>query len=239
MWLNLRHLFTRASHDPLIRCIILSSAGDKAFTAGLDVQAASQGSNLNPDPAKDVARSANSIRRHILDFQDCLTAVERCEKPVVSLLHGFAYGLGIDLSLATTIRLCTANTRFCVKEVDIGIAADVGTLSRLPKAVGSFSWVNEICLTARVFGAEEALRFGLVSGLFESKSKGMEGALAVAKSIASKSPVAILGTKEILGWSRDRPVEDGESFSFLHYSLLALVSRLDRQGRFPLLYDRG
>ena len=77
------------------------------------------------------------------------------------------------MSLACDIRLSTTNTKFSVKEVDIGLAADVGTLSRLPHAVGNQSWVKEVTLTARIFGSEEALRVGLVSGVYADKAEAV------------------------------------------------------------------
>jgi delta(3,5)-delta(2,4)-dienoyl-CoA isomerase len=129
---------------------------------------------------------------------------------VISILHGFSYGLAIDISLATDIRLCASNTAFCVKEVDIGLAADIGTLSRLPKAVGSASWAKEVSLTARVFGPEEALKQGFVSGVYGSKKEALERGLSMAALMASKSPVAVQGTKELLNYSRDHSVADGE-----------------------------
>lgn len=114
------------------------------------------------------------------------------------------------MGVACDIRVCTKDARMCVKEVDIGIAADIGTLTRLPKMGISYSWVKEVCLTAREFGSEEALRVGFVSNVYEDKAQGMEGALAICKLIAEKSPVAVFGTKEILNFSRDRSIEDGE-----------------------------
>ena len=128
---------------------------------------------------------------------------------VISVLHGISYGLALDLSLSTDIRLSTSTTQFSVKEVDIGLAADIGTLSRLPHSVSSFSWVKDVCLTARIFDSAEALRVGLVSGVYDSKSAAVEKGLEIAKLIASKSPVATMGTKEILNYSRDRTVADG------------------------------
>lgn len=89
------------------------------------------------------------------------------------------------------------------------MAADVGTLTRLPKVVGNFSWVKDVCLTARVFGAEEALKAGFVSEIAQSKGAAVQSAVEKATLIASKSPVATMSTKELLNWSRDRPVEDG------------------------------
>ena len=84
MWASLRQIFNYLSSLPSCRAILLSGAGDRAFTAGLDLQAALSSGPLAPTPANepqlDPARKAVAIRRHILDFQDCITAVEKCEK---------------------------------------------------------------------------------------------------------------------------------------------------------------
>jgi delta(3,5)-delta(2,4)-dienoyl-CoA isomerase len=107
------------------------------------------------------------------------------------------------LSTASDVRICSADTRFSVKEVDIGIAADVGTLTRLPKIVGSSSWVKEVCMTAREFGAEEAQRVGFVSQVHATKAEAVAAGLGLAKLLASKSPLAVQGTKELLNHARD------------------------------------
>lgn len=209
MWLEMRQVFTQLSEDSSVRAIVLSGAGEKAFTTGLDVKAASQDSTLSSDSNLDPARKAVHLRRHVLEFQDCISAVERCEKPVIVAMHGFSLGLAIDLSTAADVRLCSKDVRFAVKEVDIGLAADIGTLSRLPKVVGNFGWVKEVALSARIFGAEEALRVGFVNSVHENRAATIAAALKLATLIASKSPVAVQGTKEILNWSRDHSVQDG------------------------------
>ncbi|PYH81289.1 enoyl-CoA hydratase/isomerase family protein [Aspergillus uvarum CBS 121591] len=210
MWLELSSIFTRLSTDPAVRAIVLTGAGPKAFTAGLDVHAASEGTLSTPSSTDlDPARKATHLRRHILEFQHCISSLEKCEKPVLVAMHGFSLGLAIDLSVAADVRVCTEDVRFAVKEVDIGLAADIGTLSRLPKVVGSFGWVKEVSLTAREFGAAEALRVGFVTHVFKDKEAAVQGALALASRMAGKSPVAVQGTKEFLNWSRDRRVEDG------------------------------
>ncbi|KAI5309480.1 hypothetical protein KEM55_003152, partial [Ascosphaera atra] len=199
------------SHDSNVRCIVLSGAGAKAFTTGLDVKAAAGNPVVNGDSegAGDPSRSATRNRRYIDEFQDCISSLERCEKPVISVLHGYSLGLAIDIACATDIRICAKDTKFCVKEVDIGLAADIGTLSRLPKIVGSLGWVKEVALTARIFGADEALRQGLVSSVHETKDDAVKAGLELAKLIASKSPVAVQGTKELLNYSRDHTVPEG------------------------------
>lgn len=93
-----------------------------------------------------------------------------------------------------------------MKEVDIGLAADVGTLSRLPKIVGSLSWVKDVAYSARIFGAEEALAVGFVSQVYETKAKSVEAAIKLASLIATKSPVAVQSTKELVNHARDNTV---------------------------------
>lgn len=210
MWVELGAIFRRLSHDPDVRAVILTAAGDRAFTSGLDVQAASQGGALsNRGGETDGARKATALRRHMQEFQDDISSIEKCEKPVIAVLHGISYGLAIDMTACCDVRMCAADTRFAVREVEIGLAADIGTLSRLPAANVPMSWAKDVCMTAREFTAEEALRVGFVSTVCESKAKALEKALEMGKVLASKSPVAVQGTKEVLNYSRDHTVADG------------------------------
>ncbi|KAI4228854.1 MAG: hypothetical protein LQ349_006484, partial [Xanthoria aureola] len=197
MWLHLPRLFSHLSSSPSIRAIILSGAGPKAFTAGLDITAITSGplsqsaapplsttpktttthtptpysqptgtpyTTQTPPPPPptptDPARLARSLLTHITTFQSSLTCLETCPKPIIAVLHGHCYGLGIDLSLCADLRICTPSAKFAVKEVDLGLAADVGTLSRLGKVTGNASWVKDVCISAREFDAHEALQFG-------------------------------------------------------------------------------
>jgi delta(3,5)-delta(2,4)-dienoyl-CoA isomerase len=211
---SLGAIFTQLSSDPDVRAVVLSGNGPRAFTAGLDVQAASESgplSGTDGQPGVDTARKAVLLRRHILQFQNSVSLVEQCEKPVIAVLHGISYGIALDITTCCDVRFCSKDVRFAVKEVDIGLAADVGTLTRLPKANLPMSWVKEVSFTAREFGAEEALRVGLVSGVFDSREQTLEKALALARSIGEKSPIAVQATKEVLNFSRDHSVQDGKS----------------------------
>ncbi|KAI5922697.1 ClpP/crotonase-like domain-containing protein [Camillea tinctor] len=209
MWVELGQIFAKLSHDPEVRAVVFSAVGERAFTAGLDVLAAGQQGLPGQDSSQgDEARRATQLRRYIVDFQNSISQIEKCEKPVICVLHGISLGLAIDMSSCADIRICSKDTRFAVKEVDIGLAADIGTLSRLPKVVSSFSWVKDVCLTARDFGAAEALAVGFVSQVHETKAKAVEAAIGMATLIASKSPVAVQGTKELLNHARDNSVAD-------------------------------
>jgi delta(3,5)-delta(2,4)-dienoyl-CoA isomerase len=128
---------------------------------------------------------------------------------VIALCHGISFGAAVDIAVASDIRYCVADTRFSIKEVDIGLAADLGTLTRLPKIGVSYSWAKEAAYSARIFSGEEAGRVGFASRVFKSKGEMVEAALETAKVIAAKSPVAVQGTKALLDFSRDRSVEDG------------------------------
>ena len=95
----------------------------------------------------------------------------QCPKPVIAAIHDACVGGGIDLITAADVRVCTEDAWFQVKEVDVGLAADVGTLQRLPKVLGSQSFVRDICFTARKFHSDEAKVQGLVSGVYADKDR--------------------------------------------------------------------
>jgi delta(3,5)-delta(2,4)-dienoyl-CoA isomerase len=143
-------------------------------------------------------------------------------------MHGYSFGLGIDMSTCADIRICSADVKFAVKEVDIGLAADIGTLTRLPKVVGNFSWVKDVSLSARVFGAEEAFRVGFVSQVHETKQKAVEAGLKIAELLATKSPVAVQGTKELLNHARDHTVADSLRFTGVWNSAAIQTSDVER-----------
>lgn len=89
--------------------------------------------------------------------------MEVCAKPVIAAIHSACIGAGVSLVTAADIRYCTDDAWFTVKEIDLGLAADVGALQRLGKIVGNHSLVRELCLTGRKFDGKEALSFGFVN----------------------------------------------------------------------------
>merc|ERR1711894_858417 len=150
-----------------------------------------------------------SLKHFIMKYQESFNILETCTKPVIAAVHSGCVGGGIDMITACDIRYCTSDAWFQVKEVDVGLAADVGTLQRLPKVVGNDSLVRELCYTARKMYAQEALQFGLVSRIFENKEDMVKSAIELATDISSKSPVAVQGTKVNLVYSRDHSVREG------------------------------
>jgi delta(3,5)-delta(2,4)-dienoyl-CoA isomerase len=149
------------------------------------------------------------MERSIIAPQEGITALERCRKPIIVAMHGAVIGGGIDLATAGDIRYCSADTFFSIAEVKVGLAADVGTLQRLPKVVGNDSVVRELAFTGRRMDAEEARHLGLISKVLPNKTECWNAARATAMEIAKLSPIAILGTKISLTYSRDHTTQEG------------------------------
>ncbi|KAI8835173.1 ClpP/crotonase-like domain-containing protein [Chytriomyces cf. hyalinus JEL632] len=207
MWTEIGACFRAISDDTSIRSVVLSGGSAKGFTAGLDL------SDFAPVQGEDAARAGLVFMQLVRGLQESLTAIEKCRQPVIAAVHGPCIGAGIDAITACDVRVCASDTVFSVREVDVGLAADVGTLQRLPKVVGNQSWVHDVCLTARNFGAKEAFDFQLVSEVVEGGCAGvLECAFKKAVLIAEKSPVAVVGTKNVLKYSRDHSVEDGLNY---------------------------
>uniref|UniRef100_A0AC35F581 Enoyl-CoA hydratase/isomerase family protein n=1 Tax=Panagrolaimus sp. PS1159 TaxID=55785 RepID=A0AC35F581_9BILA len=173
---------------------------------------------LNPEnnedeenDGQDFARKARKMREKILFFQNSLQSIDSCPKPVIAAIQKACFGGGVDIIAACDIRVAVENTLF--SEVDIGLAADVGSLNRLPKICGNNSWIREISFTARTFDAKEALQHNLLSKLYATQEIMKSEVEKLAQIIASKSPVAVEGTKIILNYSRDHPVQDSLQFT--------------------------
>ncbi|OMH86108.1 Delta(3,5)-Delta(2,4)-dienoyl-CoA isomerase, mitochondrial [Zancudomyces culisetae] len=210
MWIDLRECFNKVKFDNEILSIVLTGQG-RAFCSGLDLKTAEV--LFKEDKTRDIARKAIHHRNMILEWQASLTAIEHCDKPVIAYVQNACIGAGIDMITACDIRQCSEDAYFSVKEVDIGMAADVGTLQRLPKVVGNDSWVREIVYTARSVSSTEALQFGLVSRVFKEAQEGLDKTIELAAEIASKSPVAIVGSKRNLLYSRDHTVQEGLEYN--------------------------
>ncbi|XP_023142429.1 delta(3,5)-Delta(2,4)-dienoyl-CoA isomerase, mitochondrial isoform X1 [Amphiprion ocellaris] len=206
-WREMVECFTEIAEDRDCRVVLVSGAG-KMFTAGMDLMDFAEDA-FQPGDDNDTGRTSWNIRNMLHRYQETFSVIEKCPKPVLVAVHGACIGGGVDLITACDIRLCTQDTWFQVKEVDIGMAADVGTLQRLPKVIGSRSLVNELALTARKMYADEAKSSGLVSRVFADKETMMAGALELAGDIAARSPLAVQGTKINLVYSRDHSVAEG------------------------------
>jgi enoyl-CoA hydratase len=208
MWQEIRQAFTWVDATPEARVAVLQGEG-RYFTAGIDLQLMM---GLGPQIANECdGRTREALRRVILDMQDTLTSLERCRKPVLAAIHGGCIGGGIDLVTCADMRYCSADASFTIKEIDIGMTADVGTLQRLPRLVGE-GITRELAYTGRTFDAAEARSIGLVNRVFDSREALVAGVREIAATIAAKSPLSIRGTKEMITYARDHSVADGLNY---------------------------
>ncbi|KAL6305690.1 ClpP/crotonase [Sparassis latifolia] len=209
-WQEYGRVFDAISQEHDVRVVVLTSANPKFFSAGLDLKSLSGFDKYESEPA----RRTLQLKAHIDTFQRSIGAAERCPYPVIVAVHGIALGISIDIMTACDIRYAASDATFSVKEIDIGLAADVGTLARLPKVAGNQSLVREFAYTARNFSAAEAEKVGLVSKVVQGgRDEVVQAALETAKLIASKSPVGVLGTKHLLLHSRDHTMQDNLDYT--------------------------
>ena len=202
-WNELPAIVNTLDNMGSVRVIILSAKG-KHFTAGMDLQVFE---GMTAENDLEPARAAEKQRRWIMALQDVFTALEKARMPVISAIQGACIGGGVDMICATDIRLCTHDAFFNIKETELGITADVGTLQRILHVMPS-GMARELAYTSRNFGADEALKCGFVNSVYDSQENMVSAAHKLARSMAKHSPMAVNGVKEMLNYSRDHSVSD-------------------------------
>ena len=213
-WVELGEVLEVINKDSDIRVVVMSSTG-KHFCAGMDLNAFTNGVDNIPDEKKpDHARIGEAVYRVAKELQEYISTLEKIRVPVIAAIHGGCIGGAVDMVTACDIRLASDDAFFCIQEINIGMAADVGTLQRLPKIIPD-SKMREMAYTGRRMYAEEAKEAGLVSGTYGSQEELIEAANKLASEIASKSPVAIYGLKAVMNYSRDHNVNDSLEYNAL------------------------
>jgi len=203
-WREIVEIFQWIDETDEARVVVISGAG-KHFSSGIDLMMLA---SLANELGKDVGRNARLLRRKILEMQASFNAVDNCRKPVLAAIQGYCIGGAIDLVSACDMRYAASDAQFSIKEIDMGMAADVGTLQRLPRIIGD-GVLRELAYTGRTIGAEEAQRIGLVNRTYDDHGALLDGVFAIAAEIAGKSPIAVAGTKEMLSYMRDHRIDDG------------------------------
>ncbi len=184
------------------RALVISSTG-KHFSAGMSLDVfAGADLALGTATARDRLSFQSALRR----LMDCFTALDTARFPVICAIQGGCIGGALDLATACDIRVCSADAFFTVQEISIGMAADLGVLQRLPKIVPQ-GVAREMAYTGERLGAERALAVGLVNAVLPDAAAALDRALALARTIASKSPLAVAGSKLALNHARDHSTD--------------------------------
>ncbi|KAH9388319.1 putative enoyl CoA hydratase [Tyrophagus putrescentiae] len=211
-FLELGQLFKDIAVDTDCRAVVLSGSG-KLFCSGIDYTSAKFGapeeSPQSPEARDDIAARSRAIRYNLAQLQSSISQIEKCTKPVIAAIHGGCIGAGFAVATATDIRFGTEDSYYSIREVDLGLACDLGTLQRLPKICGSESVARQMAFSGMNLPAQKALKFGILSEVFPDPELCVQEALKLAASIAAKSPVAVQGTKYLMNYSRDNSVAKG------------------------------
>lgn len=188
-----------------IRCLVFAGAGDRAFTAGADINEL-----RDMNPAQVLA-----YNRGWLDlFRD----IERCRKPVIAAVHGWATGGGTELSLACDFVVCTANARFGLTEINIGVIPGAGAVVRLTRWVGRMK-AREIVMLGRLIEGAEAASLQIVNecvpdGQLDRRVQALVGELA------GKPPLALAAAKASINIGSDLGFDAGLEYELQEYARL-------------------
>ncbi len=185
------------------RALVISSTG-RHFSAGMALEVFDAGA-LGLSSATPQARLA--FHDHLRQLMRCFDVLEEAHFPVIAAVQGGCIGGALDLAAACDLRVCSADAFFVVQEIHIGMAADLGSLQRLPKLVPP-GVAREMAFLGERLGAERALAVGLVNAVCTDAEATLQRALAMAGAIAAKSPLAIAGSKAALNHAVDHPTAE-------------------------------
>ncbi len=207
-WEEMQAIFENIDQNPEIRVVVLTGEG-KHFCAGIDLSLLMNIQRFNEDNCE--GRKREKLRQFILKLQNTITSIEKCRKPVLAAIHNGCIGGGVDIVTACDMRYSTKDAYFTIKEVDMGLVADIGTLQRLPKIIAP-GMVAEMAYTGRKVSGVEAKEMGLVNNHFEDKETMLVEVFKIATVIAKKSPLVIRGTKEMIHYSRNHTIEESLNY---------------------------
>ena len=237
-WRELDDVLQALHQGNQARVLVISSTG-KHFSAGMSLDVF--GTSVSMDDQSPEGRAA--IADLLAGLQATFTRLENLRIPVIVALHGGCIGGAVDMVTAACLRYASADTFFCIQEINIGMVADVGTLQRLPKLM-PMAVVKELAYTGRRLNADKALQHGLVNEICADQASTLAAAMLAAQEIASKPPIAIWGSKQALHYARDHSTADALQqmgwlqsgiWSNAHVQEAIAAFQHKRSGNFPAL----
>jgi enoyl-CoA hydratase len=235
MWRELKGAMEWCDQNAGVRAVVLSGEG-RHFCSGIDLAML-----LGVQSAIDghcEGRKREKLREMILDLQSCVSSLERCRKPVLAAISGSCLGGGLDIALAADFRYASQDALFGVREIAIGMVADVGTLQRLPRVVGE-GVAREMALTGRDIDAQQALDWRLVNRVLADGVSLQSAALQTAQQLAEKSPLALRGIKQVLNYSRDHSIADGLDYVATWNAAMLLSEDIQKAGAALLAHGQA
>ena len=174
---ELKHCIENAYDDHVVKGIIITGSGNKAFVAGADISEFTELNELNG-------------RKFSERGQEIYALIENCHKPIIAVVNGYALGRGCELAMTCHLRIGTENAFFGQPEVSLGTLPGYGGTQRLTQIVGKGKAL-EMMLTGEMIGAEEALSIGLVNHLVSTKEEGIIKANEILQKIFRNAPLSV------------------------------------------------
>jgi enoyl-CoA hydratase len=205
---------TRIETDPAIRGVIVTGTGSKAFVAGADINELTE-------------QGVTGGQKRALAGQAVFRRLERCGKPVVAAVNGFALGGGCELAMACHLRIASENAKFGQPEVKLGIAPGYGGTVRLPRLVGR-ARALELLLTGDMIDAETARQIGLVNRVVPA-DRLMAEADSLLRAILANGPLAIRACLEAVDMGSDMTLDQALLLEAGYFGLLSATEDM-REG---------
>lgn len=202
VWAGLQKAAQSIKEDSSVRAVITTGAGDKAFTAGIDLKMAASGGH----PTQVFSNYREGYDR-MYGLKTIINMYEDLAVPVIAAINGYCLGVGLEFILCCDIRLACDTAVFGLPEVQLGVIPDMGSTQRLPRIVGP-GIAKELILTGRRIDAIEALRVGLVDHVYP-KDQLMNEARKLAEEIAKLSPRVVQAAKRATNLAMSTPLDAG------------------------------
>jgi enoyl-CoA hydratase len=203
---QLGHLLESLEADDSVRGVIITGAGEKAFSAGADI-----GFFITASPLEVRTRAQLAVETY--------SRIENLGKPVIAAINGYALGGGLELAEACTLRVAISNAKLGHPEVRIGAVAGWGGTTRLPRLIGK-GCAAEMLLTGKMISAEEALAFGLLNRVVEPEEL-MKEAEALLDEILAQAPLAVKMTWEAMHRGLDLSLDESTRLGADYFGLIA------------------
>lgn len=213
----------QAAGDAALRCLIMTGEGEKAFIAGADI---GELSKLSPIEGREHARRGQAL----------LNRIEQLRIPTIAAINGFAYGGGLELAMACTLRVASENARMGLPETSLGILPGYGGTQRLSRLVGRGRAFELILTAEKGLTAREAERIGLVNRVVPA-GQALAAALELARKIAANGPTACRYALEAIREGSEMPLAQALSFESTLFGLCAATEDM-REGMAAFLEKR-
>ena len=213
----------QAESDASLRCVVITGAGEKAFIAGADI---GELVRLTPVNGREHARRGQAL----------LDRLDRLPVPSIAAINGFAYGGGLELAMACTLRVAAENARMGLPETSLGILPGYGGTQRMARLVGKAKAYELVLSAEKGVTAAEALRIGLVNRVVAA-GQALAGALDLAGKIAANGPTAVRYAMEAIRDGVEMPLARGLDFEATLFGLCAATEDM-REGMNAFLEKR-